>query len=120
VLAPLTYAVVALATVLCVTAVYYAIRDRLIDNLVVILSAVLEIGLLVQAVYGLFGVGSIDDGAERATYIAYLVTLPLIPIGTAFLAIKEKSRWAMGSLAVGSFAVAVMSARLLQIWNVNA
>ena len=42
--------------------------------------------------------------------MAYLVSLPVIPIGTALLAIKEKSRWAMGSLAVGAFAVAVMAA----------
>jgi len=120
VLAPITYGVVALSAVLCLVAVYYAVRDRLIDNLVVVLSLLIELGLLVQMGFGLAGVGRIDDGAEQATYIAYLVTLPLIPVGTAFLAIKEKSRWAMGSLAVGAFAVAVMSARLLQIWNTSA
>lgn len=119
-LAPITYGVVALSAVLCLVAVYYAIRDRLIDNLVIVLSLLVEVGLLVQMGFGLAGVGRIDDGAERATYIAYLVTLPLIPVGTAFLAIKEKSRWAMGSLAVGAFAVAVMSARLLQIWTTSA
>ncbi len=119
-LAPLTYGVVALAAVLCVVAVYYAIRDRLIDNIVVVLTLAIEVGLLVQMGFGLTGVGMIDDGAERATYIAYLVTLPLIPVGTGFLAIKEKSLWAMGSIAVGAFAVAVMSVLLLQIWNLNA
>ena len=119
-LAPLAYGVVALSAVLCLVAVYYAFRDRLIDNLVVILSLLVEVGLVVQMGFGIAGVGRITDGAERATYIAYLVTLPLIPVGTAFLAIKEKSRWAMGSLAVGAFAVAVMSARLLQIWNSSA
>jgi hypothetical protein len=120
VLAPLTYGVVALATVLCLVAVYYAIRDRLIDDLVIILSALVELGLVVQMILGLFGVGEIVDTAEKATFVAYLVSLPVIPVGTAFLAIKEKSRWAMGSLAVGGFAIAVMSARLLQIWNTNA
>ncbi len=119
-LAPLTYAVVALATVLCVITVAYAVRDRLIDDLVVILAVVIELGLVVQAVVGIVNVGSIGDGTEQATYIAYLVSLPLIPVGTIFLAIKEKSRWAMGSIAVGGFAVAVMSARLLQIWNTYA
>ena len=117
--APTAYGIVALAGVLCVVALYYAVRDRLIDNLVVVLALVVEVGLVVQLVLGLTGVGRIDDGAEQATYIAYLITLPLIPVGTAFLAIKEKSRWAMGSLAVGGFAVAVMSARLLQIWTLN-
>ncbi len=119
-IAPLCYGVVVLSTVLCVVAVVYAIRDRLIDNLVVALVLLIELGLVVQLVFALAGSGQIVDGAERATYIAYVVTLPVIPIGTAFLAIKEKSRWAMGSIAVGAFAVAVMSARLMQIWNTSA
>ena len=117
--APLTYAVVGLAAALCVVGVVYAVRDKLIDNLVVILSALLEVALLVQLVLGLFGLDRIVDSAEKATYVAYLVSLPVIPVGTAFLTIKEKSRWAMGSLAVGGFAVAVMSARLLQIWMLS-
>lgn len=117
--APTAYGIVALAAVLCVVSVYYAVRDKLIDNLVVLLALAVEVALVVQLALGLTGVGRIDDGAEQATYIAYLITLPLIPVGTAFLAIKEKSRWAMGALAVGAFAVAVMSARLLQIWNLN-
>ena len=69
---------------------------------------------------GLFGLDHIDDATEKATFAAYLISLPLIPISTALLAIKEKSRWAMGSLAVGAFAVAVMTARCLQIWTTSA
>ena len=113
---PVTYAVVALATVLFVLAVYYAVRDKLIDDKVLALAALVELGLVVQLVAGLVGLGEIEDGTERATFAAYLVSLPVIPIGTVLLAIKEKSRWAMGSLAVGAFAVAVMTARCLQIW----
>jgi len=116
VIVPVTYAVVALATVLFVLAVYYAVRDKLIDDKVLALAALVELGLVVQLVAGLVGLGQIEDGTERATFAAYLVSLPVIPIGTVLLAIKEKSRWAMGSLAVGAFAVAVMTARCLQIW----
>ena len=113
---PVTYAVVALATVLFVLAVYYAVRDKLIDDKVLALAALVELGLVVQLIAGLVGLAEIEDGTERATFAAYLVSLPVIPIGTVLLAIKEKSRWAMGSLAVGAFAVAVMTARCLQIW----
>lgn len=113
---PLTYAVVALAVVLCVVAVVYAVRDRLIDDRLLAVAGLIEVGLLVLLVAGLLGLDHIADNAERATFVAYLLSLPVIPAGTAFLAIKEKSRWAMGSIAVGAFAVAVMSARLLQIW----
>lgn len=113
---PVTYAVVALSTVLFVLTLYYAVRDRLIDDKVLGIAALVELGLLIQLVAGLLGMGQIENGTEKATFAAYLVSLPVIPIGTVLLAIKEKSRWAMGSLAVGAFAVAVMTARCLQIW----
>ena len=119
-IAPVSYAVVALATVLFVVAVYYAIRDKLIDDKLLAVAALVEVGLLVQLVAGLVGLGEIGDSTEKATFAAYLVSLPVIPLGTVLLAIKEKSRWAMGSLAVGAFAVAVMTARCLQIWMTYA
>ena len=119
-IAPLTYAVVGLATLLFAVAVYYAAKDKLVDDRLLAISALLELGLLVQLVSGLIGLGQIEDPTEKATFVAYLVTLPLVPLGTALLTIKEKSRWAMGSLAVGAFAVAVMAARLQQIWNFYA
>jgi len=115
-----SYAVIGLAALLCVAAVVYAARDRLVDNVLLVVTLVLELGLVVQLVSGLVGVGRIASTAEKATFIAYLLTLPLIPVGTAFLTIKEKSRWAMGSFAVGTFAVAVMTARCVQIWSQHA
>ncbi|HMM96267.1 MAG: hypothetical protein IE926_13215 [Micrococcales bacterium] len=115
-IAPLTYVVVGLAVVLCVAAVWYAVRDRLIDDRLLVVAALVEVGLLALLVAGLADLGHITDDAEKATFVAYLVSLPVIPVGTSFLAIKEKSRWAMGSIAVGAFAVGVMAARLAQIW----
>ncbi len=117
---PVTWTVVGLATLLLVVAVVYAWRDRLLDDRLLALLALVEVGLLVQLVIGLLGVGDIEDPTEQATFAAYLISLPFIPLGTGLLAIKEKTRWAMGSLAVGAFAVAVMTARCLQIWTSNA
>ncbi len=116
---PLTYAVVGLSVLLLVVSSVYAAKDRLIDDWILGIAALIELALLVQLVAGLLGLDHIEDSTETATFAAYLVSLPVIPVGTAFLAIKEKSRWAMGSLAVGAFAVAVMTARLQQIWNAN-
>ena len=99
-IAPVSYAVVALATVLFVVAVYYAVRDKLIDDRLLAVAALVEVGL-VQLVAGLVGLGEIGDSTEKATFAAYLVSLPVIPIGTVLLAIKEKSRWAMGSPSSG-------------------
>lgn len=115
----LTYAVVGLSVLLLALAGAYAVKDRLIDDWVLGIAALLELALIVQLVTGLAGLNHIEDSTETATFAAYLVSLPVIPVGTAFLAIKEKSRWAMGALAVGAFAVAVMAARLQQIWNAN-
>lgn len=112
--------VVALSALLCVVGAIFAVRDTLVNDAILGVSLLIELGLIIMLVLGLAGGSTISDGAERATFFAYLVTLPLIPVGTVFLTIKEKSRWAMGALSVGGFAVAVMSARLMQIWHANA
>jgi hypothetical protein len=119
VIALLTAVVVGLSLILLVVAIGYAAADRLIEDRLLAVVGVLELGLLAQLVGGLIGVGDIPSGAERATFVAYLVTVPLIPPGTAFLAIKEKTRWSMGSVAVGAGAVAVMTIRLQQVWDLG-
>ncbi|XVX21585.1 hypothetical protein ACQP1U_06890 [Actinomycetota bacterium] len=106
--------------VLGVIGVVWAIRDRLINDTVLALSAALLLGLLAQAGVALARSGPITDGGERATFLAYACTLPLVPIGAAFLAIKEKSRFGMVVVAVGAFAVLVMTARMGQIWGMYA
>lgn len=117
---PLTWVVVGLAFLLFVASGYYAVRDRLIDDRLLVVAALVEVGLLVMLVLGIAGLGTITDPTEKATFVAYLISLPVIPVGTALLTIKEKSRWAMGSMAVGAFAVSVMALRLQQIWNIYA
>ena len=80
----------------------------------------MELGLVVQLVVALVHLGSVPgDSAEQATFAAYAITLPFVSPAAVFLALKEKTRWAMGVVAVGAFAVAVMTARLQQIWNLG-
>lgn len=109
-----------LSVLLMAVAGWYAWRDRLIDDRLLLLAALIELGVVVQAVVALMGMGRIADGEEKATFAAYALTLPFVPLGTAFLAIKEKSRWAMGAIGIGGMAVAVMSVRLQQIWGMYA
>ena len=113
----LTWALVALCAVIVLVAGFYAWRDRLIDDKVLALFALVEIGILVQLVAALTHLTHVSDVDERLTLVAYLVSLPVVPMGTAFLAIKEKTRWAMAALAIGAFAVAVMMVRCQQIWD---
>lgn len=117
--AALTWGIVAGSALLMLLAGAYAARDRLFDDLLLGLVALLEVAVLVQAYQGLTSMSAIGDPDERATFAAYVLTLPVVPLGTGFLALKEKTRWAMGALAVGAFAVAVMSIRCQQIWDLH-
>jgi hypothetical protein len=120
VLYPLTAAVFVVAVTLMVVAGWYAARSRLLDDRLLLVAALLEIGLLVQLVVAVVHLGGVPgDAAERATFAAYAITLPFVPPAAIFLALKEKTRWAMGVVAVGAFAAAVMTARLQQIWSLR-
>lgn len=116
----LTWGIVGASVVLMGLAGSFAWRDRLLNDLMLGVLVLIELAVVVQAVRGLIGMGAIGDTDERATFAAYLLTLPFVPLGTGFLALKEKTRWAMGAIAVGAFAVAVMSIRCQQIWGLHA
>ena len=108
---PLTYVVVALACLLLVASVYYAWQgpaDR--RPAAGVSPGWSRSGCSCCSCSDSPASTTSTDSTEKATFAAYLVSLPLIPIGTSLLTIKEKSRWAMGSMAVGAFAVAVMAA----------
>lgn len=117
-LAPLSTALIVVAVAVLLLAAFYALRDRLINDALLGVIALLELLLIVQAVVGVARIG--DLAAEKATFAAYLFSLPFITPLTTLLAIKEKSRWAMVTIGVGAFAVAVMTVRLDQIWSLHA
>lgn len=117
-LLPLTQVLVAAAALLMLVALAYTLLDRLTDNWLLALVALVELGVVVQLVRGLVGVGDLDG--HRATFVAYLATLPFVLAITTLGAIKDKTRWAMASVAVGAFAVVVMTLRLQQIWDLYA
>jgi hypothetical protein len=106
--------------VLALLACVFAVVDKVINDWLLGLAALVEVGVLVQLVRGLVGIGDLDTGERKATFAAYLVTLPFVLAITVWGAIKDKTRWAMMSIAVGAFAVAVMALRLQQIWDLHA
>lgn len=113
----LSWVVIGSSLLALVLAGFYAWRDRLFDDGLLALLAVAEVAVLAQVGVVLAHVG--DLRAEKATFLAYALTLPFVPPATAYLAIKEKTRWAMATVAVGAFAVAVMTVRLGQIWGLH-
>lgn len=118
-LPPLTVALLVGCAVLVLLAAHHLLRDRLIDDPIIVVSALMEVALIVQLVVGLGRSGSISDGAERATYIAYLFTVLVVPPVAVFIAIKERTRWAMAVVLGGAVVVAILVARLEQIWQVH-
>lgn len=118
-LQPLTIGVYVLSAVLAALGLYRMLRRRLIDDAVIVAATALEVALLVQLVVGLTKAGAVVDGAERATFIAYLFTVLVVAPVAVFLAIKEKTQWAMGVVIGGAVVVAILVARLQQIWSLG-
>lgn len=119
-LLPLTVAAYVMSAVLAAIALHRMLRRRLIDDPVIVTAAILEVALVVQLVVGLTKAGAIADGAERATFIAYLFTVLVVAPVVVFLAIKEKSQWAMGVVIGGALVVVILVARLQQMWSLSA
>ncbi|WP_214110094.1 hypothetical protein [Acrocarpospora catenulata] len=91
-----------------------AVRDRPMGVGLLAGLVVLEVALIVQAVLAF---GQLGKVGERATFIGYLVGTLVIPLAALWWGRAERTRWGPGVIAVGAFTVAVMTGRLLQIWN---
>jgi hypothetical protein len=105
---------------LAALATWYFVADRLMDDRLLLLAAVVEVGLLVQAGIGLAqGLGRGDDW-EKVVFFAYLFSVLLVPPSAAILAIKEKTRSGMALMLLAAGVIAVFVARLGQIWGTGA
>ena len=118
-LQPLTIVLLAGCAVLGILAAHHLLRRRLVDDPLILVGAGLELALLVQLVVGLAKSGAIADGAERATFIAYLFTVLLVVPASVVIAVKEKTQWAMAVVLGGALVVAILVARLQQVWSLN-
>ncbi|MGH3548662.1 MAG: hypothetical protein ACRDQU_11255 [Pseudonocardiaceae bacterium] len=79
--------------------------------------AMLELGLLVQAVSGVGNMLFTSRQLDRFAFVGYLVGPLLIVPLAAVWALAERSRWGSGVLVVGCLAVPVMIVRLHQVWT---
>lgn len=119
-LTPLTIALLGGCAVLALVAAHHLVRRKVVDDLLIVVSAVVEVGLIVTLVVGLGKAGAIDDGGERATFIAYLFTVLLILPVTILIAVKERGHWAMGIMLSGALVVMILLGRLQQVWAQGA
>ena len=108
-----TVLIVASLVLALVTGVYVAL-DRSPDRVLVALLALLEVGLVVQAVIGIAQLigGSGDPGI---TFVGYLLAvLVILPLGLLW-SLGERSRGATAVLIVALVTVAFLVLRLVQI-----
>ena len=79
--------------------------------------ACVELGLLVQLISSIIMVaGGARAKTDTVEFFAYLLVALIVPIGAAFWALIERTRWSTFVLAVGSLTVAIMLVRMHQIW----
>jgi|SRR5437868_299655 len=102
---------------LALVSLIVAIRDRAMGMVLLSGFAVLELAVLVQAGLVIAAVAGGQGPAGKVTLFGYLAGMAVIPPAGVFLAIAERSRWGTAILVVAGFAVAVMTGRLLQIWQ---
>jgi len=81
--------------------------------------ALLELGLLVQAVGGIVAMIASERRLDGFSFVGYLVGPVLIVPLAAFWGLTERTRWGPGVLVVGCLTVPVMILRLRQIWEAH-
>jgi hypothetical protein len=94
-----------------------AARDRRVGNWLLIELALVQLLVLVQLVVAVIEVLGGDRPESPATFFAYAVgELVVLPAGV-FWSQAERSRSSTLVITVACVGVAVMTARMLQIWS---
>jgi hypothetical protein len=107
-------------SVLCaltaVSLVVEIVRDRTVGNVTFGGLAAVEVGLVVQLVWGLVRLTGDHPGVAVGAYLGYLVgALVVLPIGFVW-SLAEKSRSGTAVLLVAVLVVPVLFYRLHNIW----
>jgi hypothetical protein len=81
-------------------------------------TALVELLLLAQLVVSIALVISGEQAKQDTVeYFAYLIVALMIPVGAAFWALIERTRWSTVVLGAAGLTVAVMLVRMNQIWT---
>jgi dolichyl-phosphate-mannose--protein O-mannosyl transferase len=116
---PLVVAASAVAVVLAALGGLSTALRRRIGTAHLAGTGLLEALLVVQAVLAAADLAGGHRPAELATFLAYLVSVVLLPVAGLLWARSEPTRWAGTVLGVAGLAVAVMLWRLLDLWEVT-
>lgn len=112
----LLYASVFVTAIVGGYALVITVLDRRVDDRLFYGVAVLELFLVVMLVWGIVDLVGVDGYDRSVDFVAYLITALFIAPAALLWGIAEKSRWGSGVLLVGILTVAVLIARLDQLW----
>jgi hypothetical protein len=105
-----------LSALVAVVLVWHIVRDQQPGNPAFFGLVALEVGLIVQLVWGLIRVADDHRGVSVFPYLGYLVgALLILPIGFLWSA-SEKSRSGTGVLLVAVLVLPVLFLRLHDLW----
>jgi hypothetical protein len=121
VISALAYALVALTAALAVFGVATTVLGRPAGHGHSVAVAVVEVGLLGQALIAAARVFGGTRPPETQTFLIYLlVSLCVLPIGLQWARADEESRWGGAVVAVAAVATGVAVLRLLELWGAGA
>jgi hypothetical protein len=109
--------VTVVAAVLALLGLSSTLAGRRTGLLHLVVAAVLELVLLVQAGIAVAAMAGGERPADLPTFLGYLIGVLLVPVAGVLWARTERSRWAGTVIAVAAAVVAVMGWRLLQLWE---
>lgn len=113
---PLVVATTVASLLLVVAGLASTFARRQIGLVHLVLAAVVELLLVVQAVLALATMDG-DTPADTPTFLGYLSGAVLVPVAGVLWARTEVTRWAGTVLAVAGASVGVMVWRLLELWE---
>lgn len=116
---PLALAVAALALALAIWAGVHALRDRAVMFRQLEGAAVVEAGLVVEAIVAVVLAAGGEQVQQAGLFWVYvLVTLAILPVAGAW-AFAERTRWSSVVMVFAAVTVAILQWRLVQIWGTS-
>ncbi|MGV3713035.1 hypothetical protein [Pseudolysinimonas sp.] len=115
-----TIVLVAVATLVGLLSVVLGLTGRKPSDVTLLGLVVVEVLLIAQVVIAIVAplTGNTATGNVGEFWL-YLVTACIIPPVAVAWALAERTRWSTVVLGVAALAVAVMTYRMWQIWNVQ-
>lgn len=111
------YAIAIGALVIAAFAALHTLADRLFSNPLFWAVGVLEIALIGLFVGGCVALANTPRDVDGVLFVSYLLTVVVIPPAAVVWGIAEKSRWGTGVVVIAMLSIAVLSIRLLRIWQ---